>query len=69
MISAKLAAAFVAIMFTSARLVARSSYFSALGGLPGPFPAEVPLAHVAHFFLIQLVFLVLGALFAVLFPR
>lgn len=67
-ISAKLAAALVAIVFTSA-VFALVSYAAALAVSSGPISASKFFLEALTFFLIQLVFLALGALFAVLIPK
>ncbi len=67
-ITAKLAAALVAIVFTSA-LFAVVGYFSAQAASEEPVAAKTFFLMSLTFFLIQLLFLALGALFAVLLPK
>lgn len=67
-VSAKLAAAFVAIVFTSA-VFSVVAYVSALVASTGPVSASTFFVLSSTFFLVQALFLVLGALFAVLIPK
>jgi ABC-2 type transport system permease protein len=67
-ISAKLAAALAAIVFTSA-VFAGVGYAAALTASEEPVAAKTFFLMSLTFFLIQLLFLALGALFAVLLPK
>jgi beta-exotoxin I transport system permease protein len=67
-ITAKLTAALVAILFTSA-VFAVVGYFASLAASDTPVDAKTFFLMSLTFFLIQLLFLALGAFFAVILPK